>query len=103
MHCFAELHVPADFDVDVMVKTSFLVMDMVMTDPGAAKNGLLWVCWMQNTGWRNFDVSYQRKIVEVFEVFGATAMNVLGDTSSAAPGGYGWHSPSAGPSLARRS
>lgn len=79
MHCYAELHVPADFDVDVMVKTSFLVMDMVMTDPAAAKNGLLWVCWMQNTGWKNFDVRYQRRIVQVFEVFGDAAMNMLGD------------------------
>ena len=81
MQIYVKEHIPSDFEVAVMIKTLFLVMDMVLSDIETAKGGLVWVCHMEGSGWNNFNLQLQKEFANLFKVFGSSALKMCGSVN----------------------
>jgi len=65
IHFHYHKHDPKLFAIETSVKMFFLLADIMLRDRVALEEGVICVCWMKNSGWRNFDLGYEKIFTEL--------------------------------------
>lgn len=77
VHFHYHLHHPKQFPIEVTVKTILVVMDMLLEELQVCKDGIVWICWMENSGWSNFDLASEKYFTELFLSFDPIAWGMM--------------------------
>mmetsp|Transcript_14461 Transcript_14461/g.56857 ORF Transcript_14461/g.56857 Transcript_14461/m.56857 type:complete len:312 (+) Transcript_14461:39-974(+) len=77
VHFHYALHDPKAQSLDCTCKFFFTFVDVLADDIKALRNGALFVCWMENSGWSNFDLPSEIRFIELYKTFVAQDVNIL--------------------------
>ena len=73
-----KLHDPKAQAFTCTLKYYLYLMDIALSDWESIKSGMTVICWMEGSGWSNFDFSGQIKMNEMFLSFMPMSLNMLG-------------------------
>ena len=78
VHYYYKLHDPSAQPIESSLKLFIMLMDILIDDWDAVEKGFIMVCWMEGSGWNNFDFQGQQRYVEQFKAFLPFSANMLG-------------------------
>ena len=78
VHYYYRLHDPSAQPVESSLKLFIILMDILLEDWDSIQNGFTMVCWMDGSGWNNFDFNAQQRYIDQFKEFLPFSMNMLG-------------------------
>ena len=64
VHFYYKMHDPKQFPLDNTMTMFMEVMDVALSNKETATNGMVFICWMKDSGWSNFDLASERYFTE---------------------------------------
>ena len=77
VHLYFKLHNPSAQPIESTLKMFIMLMDILLEDWEIIEKGFTIVCWMEGSGWANFDFQSQIRNVEMFKSFLPFSANML--------------------------
>ena len=77
IHFHYKLHFPKQFTIQCTLKLMLLMMDVALDDVEVQNNGIVVICWMEGSGWNNFDLASERAFTEIIHSFEPLSSNML--------------------------
>lgn len=78
IHFNYKLHIPSDQPINCTMKYFLYMMDLALDDATSVKSGFTFICWMEGSGWQNFDFQAEIKMNHIFNSFSPMTLNMLG-------------------------
>ena len=64
VHFYYKMHDPKQFALDNTMTMFMEVMDVALDNKDTATKGMIFICWMRDSGWSNFDLASERYFTE---------------------------------------
>ena len=77
VHFHYHMHDPTRFPVENTMKLFFLLMDVALDAKVTAEQGMVFICWMRNSGWSNFDLASEKLFTAVIDSMAPMSLKMM--------------------------
>ena len=77
VHFHYHMHDPKQFPLASTMKLFFMLMDIALDSRETAENGMVFICWMRNSGWSNFDLASEKYFTESITALSPMSLNMM--------------------------